>query len=163
MEFQFAADPRLKIEDFDTAAEALEQSWQTDPRWRGIKRPYRGKDVLRLRGRYKIAYTLAEMGANRLWRLMHEEPYVNTLGAVTGNQAVQIVEAGLQAIYVSGWQTAADNNNYNHMYPDQSLYPVDSVPRLVRSINNALLRADQVTLQQSKHDIYWLAPIVADA
>ena len=149
--------------DFQAEAQALEKAWNEDLRWQGIVRPYRADDVLRLRGRYKIAYTIAEMGARRLWDLMHEEPYVNTLGAVTGNQAVQIVEAGLKAIYVSGWQTAADNNTYNHMYPDQSLYPVDSVPRLVRSINNALLRADQVTLLQGKNDIHWLAPIVADA
>ena len=144
-------------------AKVLEQSWKTDFRWKGITRPYTGEDVLRLRGSVQVEHTLARLGAERLWNLLHSEPYVATLGALTGNQAVQQVKAGLQAIYVSGWQVAADNNDSKQMYPDQSLYPVDSVPNLIRRINNAFLRADQIQHMQSGNGgVHWLAPIVAD-
>ncbi len=149
--------PHLK-----TAAE-LAHDWQTNPRWRGIVRPYSPEDVVRLRGSIKIEYTLAEMGAKRLWELLHTEPYVHALGALTGNQAMQMVRAGLKAIYLSGWQVAADANLAGQMYPDQSLYPANSGPALVRAINNTLRRADQIQTQEGKGDIYWFAPIVADA
>lgn len=138
------------------------QAWETLPRWQGIKRPYTAKDVYRLRGTIKIEYSLARMSAERLWRLMHKEPFVRALGALTGGQAVQMVQAGLQAIYLSGWQVAADANDAAQTYPDQSLYPVDSVPNLVRRLNNALLRADQIHHSQGKNGLNWLAPIVAD-
>ncbi len=149
--------PHLK-----TAAE-LAHDWQTNPRWQGIVRPYSPEDVVRLRGSIKIEYTLAEMGAKRLWELLHTEPYVHALGALTGNQAMQMVRAGLKAIYLSGWQVAADANLAGQMYPDQSLYPANSGPALVRAINNTLRRADQIQTQEGKGDIYWFAPIVADA
>ena len=145
-----------------TEVQRLEHEWKTDSRWRGIARPYKAADVLRLRGSVLVEHTLAKLGASRLWELLHTEPYVATLGAVTGNQAVQQVKAGLKAIYVSGWQVAADNNDANQMYPDQSLYPVDSVPHLVRRINNAFLRQDQVQRLQGGNGLYWLAPILAD-
>ncbi|MBD3257542.1 isocitrate lyase [candidate division GN15 bacterium] len=134
-------------------------------RWYGIQRPYAAEDVIRLRGSIKIDHTLATLGANRLWDLLKTEPYVNTLGALTGNQAVQLVQAGLKAIYVSGWQVASDANFANQTYPDQSLYPADSVPNLIKRINNALMRADQITHAEGKsQDMpYWYAPIVADA
>lgn len=138
------------------------QAWATVPRWQGIKRPYTAKDVYRLRGTIKIEYSLARMSAEQLWRLMHQEPFIRALGALTGGQAVQMVQAGLQAIYLSGWQVAADANGAAQTYPDQSLYPVDSVPNLVRRLNNALLRADQIHHSQGKNGINWLAPIVAD-
>ncbi|MBV9227667.1 MAG: isocitrate lyase [Chloroflexi bacterium] len=141
----------------------ITKSWETDPRWRGIKRPYTAEDVLRLRGSIQIEYTLARMGAERLWNLLHSEPYVAALGALTGNQAVQQVKAGLQAIYLSGWQVAADANLAGQMYPDQSLYPSNSVPQVVRKINQALQRADQIQHSEGKGDTYWFAPIVADA
>jgi isocitrate lyase len=141
----------------------LTATWNTDPRWNGITRPYAAEDVLRLRGSIQIEYTLARMGARRLWKLLHTEPYVAALGALTGNQAVQQVKAGLQAIYLSGWQVAADANLAGHMYPDQSLYPSNSVPQVVRKINQALQRADQIQHAEGKGDIYWFAPIVADA
>ena len=137
--------------------------WANDPRWKGITRPYSYEDVLRLRGSIQIEYTLARMGAERLWHLLNTEPYVHALGALTGNQAVQQVHAGLKAIYGSGWQVAADANNAGDMYPDQSLYPADSCPNLVRRINKALLRADQVDHAEGKNGTYWFAPIVADA
>ncbi|OHE86798.1 MAG: isocitrate lyase [Verrucomicrobia bacterium RIFCSPLOWO2_12_FULL_64_8] len=144
-------------------AKVLEQSWKSESRWKGIVRPYSAEDVLRLRGSVQLEHTLARLGAERLWNLLHSEPYVATLGALTGNQAVQQVKAGLQAIYVSGWQVAADNNDSKQMYPDQSLYPVDSVPNLIRRINNAFLRADQIQHMQSGNGgVHWLAPIVAD-
>jgi len=154
-----------------TAAE-IQQSWATDPRWRGIERPYTADDVARLRGRIHVEHTLARAGAERLWHLMNTASPVRALGAVTGNQAVQQVAAGLSAIYCSGWQVAADANTSGHMYPDQSLYPADSVPELVRRINRALLRADQIDHMEatlgngkpaSKPATHWLAPIVADA
>jgi isocitrate lyase len=135
-----------------------------DPcRFDGIRRDYSQQDVARLSGRFRIRHTLAEMGATRLWQLLKTEPFVPTLGALTGNQAVQQVKAGLQAIYLSGWQVAADANTAGQMYPDQSLYPVDSVPNVVRRINNALRRADQIAHSEGDDNTYWMAPIVADA
>ena len=133
------------------------------PRWKGISRPYGPQDVTRLRPSIHIEHTLATVGAERLWSLLHTDPYVRSLGALTGNQAVEQVQAGLKAIYVSGWQVAGDANLAGQMYPDQSLYPVNSVPTLVRGINNALLRADQISNADGKSGPYWLAPIVADA
>ncbi len=143
----------------------LEQSWSTDRRWADVQRRHSAEDVVRLRGAVKIEYTLATLGAERLWKLLCTEPYVRTLGAQTGNQAVQMVQAGLKAIYVSGWQVAGDMNTAQQTYPDQSLYPADSVPTLVRRINNALQRADQIARSSGISDRmpYWYAPIVADA
>ena len=138
-------------------------TWETNPRWKGIERTYTPGDVARLRGSVEIEHTLARLGAERLWHLLHRESYVPALGAMTGNQAVQQVKAGLQAIYVSGWQVAADANNAGQMYPDQSLYPADSVPNLVRRINQALQRADQIHHSEGKNGIYWFAPLIADA
>jgi len=140
----------------------LERKWAGE-RWRGVRRTYSAADVYRLRGSIEIEYSLAKHGAHRLWQLLHEEPYVPVLSAVTGNQAIQEVAAGLKAIYVSGWQVAADINEAMQMYPDQSLYPSDSVPALIRRLNNALLRADQVHHRRGDHGTYWLAPLVADA
>jgi isocitrate lyase len=142
---------------------ALENQWRSNPRWQGITRPYKAEDVVRLRGTVQVEHTLARLGAERLWDLLRTEPYVAALGAMTGNQAIQQVEAGLQAIYVSGWQVAADANNSGQMYPDQSLYPADSVPNLVRRINQALTRADQIHHAEGKNGKYWFAPMVADA
>lgn len=141
----------------------LKDDWELNKRWQGITRPYSAEDVIRLRGSVQIEYTLARMGAERLWRLMQQEDFVAALGAITGNQAVQQVQAGLKAIYVSGWQVAGDNNTAGQTYPDQSLYPADSVPNLVKRINNALQRADQVNHMQDENGVYWFAPIVADA
>ena len=146
----------------------LRQQWETDPRWADIARTYIAEDVIRLRGSITEEHTLARRGAERLWELLHTEDAVRALGAITGNQAVQMVKAGLQAIYLSGWQVAADGNLAGHTYPDQSLYPVNSVPQMVRRINNALLRADQITWSERSADSTaprqnWLAPIVADA
>jgi len=132
-------------------------------RFDGIKRDYTPADVEKLSGSFRVRHTLAEMGAIRLWNLLHSEPYVNTLGALTGNQAMQQVKAGLKAIYLSGWQVAADANNAGEMYPDQSLYPVSSVPQVVSKINNALRRADQIATMEGDHSQYWMAPIIADA
>ncbi|MEW5854352.1 MAG: isocitrate lyase [Myxococcota bacterium] len=132
-------------------------------RWDGVVRPYSQKDVERLRGSIRIQHTLADLGARRLWDLLHQEPYVAALGALTGNQAVQMVRAGLKAIYVSGWQVAADANISGHMYPDQSLYPVNSVPHVVQRINQALQRADQIDHSEGKNERYWFAPLIADA
>jgi len=138
--------------------------WSSDPRWSGITRTYSHSDVVRLRGSIQIEYTLARLGAERLWNLMHSEPYVPALGAITGNQAIEMVQAGLKAIYGSGWQVAADNNTAGDVYPDQSLYPCDSAPNLVKRINKALLRADQIeSAEGKKSGTYWFAPIVADA
>jgi isocitrate lyase len=145
--------------NFDSAA----SHWESNPRWSGITRPYRAEDVARLRGSIQIEHTLARMGAERLWNLLHSQDYVAALGAVSGNQAIQQVQAGLQAIYVSGWQVAADANVSGEMYPDQSLYPADSVPNLVRRINCALQRADQIHHAERKNGIHWFAPMVADA
>jgi isocitrate lyase len=144
--------------------DALENRWKNDPRWNGIERPYSAGEVLNLRGTLKIEHTFARIGSERLWGLVNSEEYVAALGALTGNQAVQQVEAGLKAIYLSGWQVAADNNLAGEMYPDQSLYPANSVPAVVRRINNALRRADQIqVLDCRKNGPYWFAPIVADA
>jgi len=144
--------------------DALERSWKSDPRWKGIRRNYSASDVLNLRGTMKVAYTMADAGAIRLWGLLHKEEFIPALGALTGNQAVQQVEAGLKAIYVSGWQVAADNNLAGEMYPDQSLYPSNSVPNVVRRINNAFKRADQIQVLDCRPGgPYWFAPIVADA
>ncbi|HZZ48379.1 MAG TPA: isocitrate lyase [Pseudonocardia sp.] len=142
----------------------LEQRWTTDPRWAGIERGHTAADVVRLGGSVREEHTLARLGATRLWKLLHERDYVHALGALTGNQAVQSVRAGLEAIYLSGWQVAADANLAGHTYPDQSLYPANSVPAVVRRINNALLRADQISVVEGiEDDPHWLAPIVADA
>jgi isocitrate lyase len=139
----------------------IAESWST-PRFAGIARPYSPEDVYRLRGSLQVEHTLARKGAERLWQLLHSEPYVNTLGALTGNQALQQVKAGLKAIYLSGWQVAADANLAGQMYPDQSLYPVNSVPMVVKRINQALQRADQIQHAEGKGDTYWFAPIIAD-
>jgi isocitrate lyase len=141
----------------------LKEEWENDERWKGIERPYQPEDVLRLRGSIQIEYTLARKGAERLWHLLHTEHHVKALGALTGNQAVQQVKAGLKAIYLSGWQVAADANLAGQMYPDQSLYPANSVPHVVKRINQALQRADQIEHAEGKSDTYWFAPIVADA
>jgi len=147
------------------AQECMEYEWAHNPRWKGVDRPYTAEDVLRLRGSIHIEHTLARLGAERLWELLRSESYVHALGAMTGNQAVQQVQAGLKAIYVSGWQVAADANNAGQMYPDQSLYPADSVPNLCRRINYALQRADQVHHAEGKvaPGETWFAPLVADA
>ena len=142
---------------------AIENDWQTNPRWQGISRPYTAADVERLRGTLQQEYTLATHGANKLWRLMHDTPYVHALGALTGNQAMQQIKAGLKAIYLSGWQVAADANLAGEMYPDQSLYPANSVPQVVRRINNTLARADQINHSEGDDSIDFYAPIVADA
>ncbi len=141
----------------------LETEWKTNPRWAGIKRPYSQQDVEQLRGSVYIEHSLARLGSERLWSLLHSESYTAALGAMTGNQAVQQVAAGLKAIYVSGWQVAADANDAAQMYPDQSLYPADSVPNLVRRLNQSLLRADQIHHSEGRSETYWLAPLVADA
>jgi isocitrate/methylisocitrate lyase len=163
----------------DGAAEELRRQWNNEPRWAGIERTYSAEDVIKLRGSVQEEHTLAKIGAERLWRLLRTEDYVNALGALTGNQAVQQVKAGLKAIYLSGWQVAGDANLAGQTYPDQSLYPANSVPAVVRRINNALLRADQIAWSEalngtgsdpvtgavadSDSEIEWLAPIVADA
>jgi isocitrate lyase len=141
----------------------LENDWASNPRWQGVVRKYPASEVVRLRGSIQLHYTLAEMGATRLWHLLHTEPFIRALGALTGNQAVEMVSAGLKAIYLSGWQVAGDANDALQMYPDQSLYPVSSVPNVIKKLNNALIRADQIQHMQGKDDIYWFAPIVADA
>lgn len=142
---------------------ALTSEWELNPRWKGIERPYTAQDVVNLQGNFHIEHSIARMGAERLWKLLNTQRFVAGLGALTGNQAIQEVQAGLQAIYLSGWQVAADANLAGHMYPDQSLYPSDSVPSVVKRINNALLRADQIQSVSGKGDTYWMAPIVADA
>ena len=149
--------------DAQAVAKKLEEQWASDPRWDGIERPYTGADVIRLRGSFDVAHTIAEMGAERLWELVHDEDYVNALGALTGNQAMQQVKAGLKAIYLSGWQVAADANLSRQMYPDQSLYASNSVPDVIRRINNTLQRADQLHYAEGDESTYWMAPIVADA
>ncbi|CAH0446202.1 Isocitrate lyase [Ralstonia syzygii subsp. syzygii] len=141
----------------------LQQEWDTNPRWKGIKRGYTAEDVVRLRGSLQIEHTLARRGAEKLWSLMNNEPFVNALGALTGNQAMQQVKVGLKAIYLSGWQVAGDANSNGEMYPDQSLYSVDSVPKVVKRINNTFQRADQIQWSEGKDDIDFFAPIVADA
>jgi len=142
---------------------ALEKDWNENPRWKGVTRPYKAEDVVRLRGSVQPEYTFARLGAEKLWKLVNTEDFVPCLGALTGGQAVQQVKAGVKAIYLSGWQVAADNNTYFAMYPDQSLYPVDSVPRVVERIINAMQRADQVQWMEGKGNVDYFAPIVADA
>src|SRR5262245_60715795 len=141
----------------------LSTDWSTNPRWRGIVRPYSALDVVRLRGTVHVEHSLARLGAEKFWKLLQSEPVVGGLGCVTGNQAVQAVQSGLKAIYCSGWQVAGDGNSAGEMYPDQSLYPVDSVPKMIERINNALLRTDQIHALDGKGDTDWLAPIIADA
>jgi len=148
---------------FENEVKTLEQDWATNPRWKDVERGYSAAEVVNLRGSLHIEHTLARRGAERLWDLIHTEPFVNALGALTGNQAVQQAKAGLKAIYLSGWQVAADANSAGTMYPDQSLYPVDSVPGVVRKINNALTRADQIEHAEGNHAIDWFLPILADA
>ena len=154
--------------DRKTEAAALAKDWAENPRWKGIKRGYTAEDVVRLRGSFPIEYTLARRGAEKLWDLVNNTPYVNCLGALTGGQAMQQVKAGIKAIYLSGWQVAADNNSYASMYPDQSLYPVDSVPKVVERINNSFRRADEIQHSKNinagdKDFIDYHVPIVADA
>jgi isocitrate lyase len=149
--------------NYDLEAARLRKDWAENPRWKGIERGYTAEDVVRLRGSLHVEHTLARRGAERLWKLLSDEPFVNTLGALTGNQALQQVKAGLKAIYLSGWQVAADANIAGEMYPDQSLYPANSVPAVVRRINNTFLRADQIAHAEGKDDIDYFAPIVADA
>jgi len=144
-------------------AQKLQKDWDTNPRWAGIRRGYSAADVIRLRGSIQIEHTLAKRGAEKLWGLLHTEPFVNTLGALTGNQAMQQVKAGLKAIYLSGWQVAGDANVAGEMYPDQSLYPANSVPLVVKRINNTFQRADQIQWAEGKGDTDYFAPIVADA
>jgi isocitrate lyase len=147
----------------DKSADKLKKAWAKDARWKGIERPYTAADVLRLQGSVQIEYTLARLGAEKLWTYIHEKPFVNALGALTGNQAMQQVKAGLDAIYLSGWQVAGDANLSGEMYPDQSLYPANSVPSVVARINRCLQRADQITHAEGDHSIDWFKPIVADA
>ena len=144
-------------------ADQLEREWKTSERWKGVERPYSGADVVKLRGSLPIEYSIAKHGSEKLWNYFGELPYVNALGALTGNQAMQQVRAGLKAIYLSGWQVAADANLAGQMYPDQSLYPFDSVPNVVRRINNTLRRADQIEVSEGKKTVDWFQPIVADA
>ena len=144
-------------------AEALRADWAGNPRWRGVTRPYSADDVVRLRGSVHIEHSLARLGAGKFWELLQREPVIGALGCMSGNQAVQAVQAGLKAIYCSGWQVAGDGNSAGEMYPDQSLYPVDSVPKMVERINNALLRTDQIHHLEGNRDHDWLAPIIADA
>lgn len=154
----------MHVKEQTQTAQHLQEQWATDPRWQGITRPYQPQDVLKLRGSIRLEHTLARRGAELMWQMLQERSYVRALGALTGGQAVQMVEAGLQSIYVSGWQVAADANTSGHVYPDQSLYPVDSVPALVRRINHALLRADQIHwLDNDPNPRNWLVPILADA
>jgi isocitrate lyase len=141
----------------------IQSDWNENARWDGIQRGYSADEVCRLRGTVRIEHSLARQGAGKLWKYMAEEPFVNALGALTGNQAMQQVKAGLKAIYLSGWQVAADANLAGEMYPDQSLYPADSVPSVVKRINNALLRADQLHHAEGDDSVDWLQPIVADA
>lgn len=148
---------------YQERAEQLQKEWENNQRWEGIVRDYSAEDVIRLRGSLDIEHTLAKRGSEKLWKLINEEDFINALGALTGNQAVQQVKAGLKAIYLSGWQVAADANLSGHMYPDQSLYPANSVPHVVKRINQALQRADQIHYSEGENDIDWFAPIVADA
>jgi isocitrate lyase len=145
-----------------TAAE-IDKEWNSSPRWKGVKRGYTAEDVVRLRGTVPVEYSLARLGSEKLWQHMHSMPFVNALGALTGNQAMQQIKAGLKAIYLSGWQVAGDANVAGEMYPDQSLYPANSVPEVVRKINNTLLRADQIHHAEGNDSVDWLQPIVADA
>ena len=148
---------------FAAEVAALEAEWSTNPRWRGIERVYSADDVVRLRGSVRVQHSLAQQGSRRLWQLLQGPKQINALGAMTGGQAVQMVKAGLQAIYLSGWQVAADANLGEQVFPDQSLYPANSVPAVVRRINNALRRADAIDWAEGNRDVHWMAPIVADA
>jgi len=148
---------------FNSKIQNLLIDWQNNPRWRGIERPYSAEEVIRLRGNVEIEYTLAKQGARKFWHMLQTQDYVAGLGALTGNQAIQEVSAGLQAIYLSGWQVAADANLSGEMYPDQSLYPANSVPSVVKRINNALMRRDQIQSVSGSGNIDWMAPIIADA
>src|SRR4029453_5162768 len=149
--------------NYDLEAARLKKDGAENPRWKGIQRGYTAEEVVRLRGSVRIEHTLARRGAEKLWNLVNTEPFVNTLGALTGNQAMQQVKAGLKAIYLSGWQVAGDANIAGEMYPDQSLYPANSVPLVVKRINNTFTRADQIQWSEGKDDIDFFAPIVADA
>src|SRR2546422_3716758 len=149
--------------NYDLEAARLKKDWAENPRWKGIRRAYNAEDVVRLRGSFHIEHTLARRGAEKLWQFVTDEPFVNALGAMTGNQAMQQVKAGLKAIYLSGWQVAADANLAGEMYPDQSLYPVNSVPAVVKRINNTFLRADQIQHMEGSGSVDFFAPIVADA
>src|SRR5258706_16291183 len=143
----------------NSAIEAIKEDWEENPRWRDVKRDYTAADVWHLRGSLVIEHTLAHRGAEKLWRLVTTTPYVNTLGALTGNQAMQQVKAGLKAIYLSGWQVAADGNDSCQMYPDQSLYSVSSLPRVVQRVDKTLIRPDQIHPAEAKDRIEWFAPI----
>ncbi len=145
------------------SVEQMKQAWATDPRWQGVVRPYSAEEVDKLRGSLQLDHTLARLGAEKLWKALHTEPFIRALGALTGNQAVQQVQAGLKAIYLSGWQVAGDANDALTMYPDQSLYPVGSVPTVIKKINNALMRADQIQYMEGEGDVDYFVPIVADA
>ncbi|MDH3895150.1 MAG: isocitrate lyase [Chromatiales bacterium] len=145
------------------SAEQLQKEWQESPRWKGVERPYTAEDVLRLSGTVQIDHTLARLGAEKLWGYLQERDFTNALGALTGNQAMQQIKAGLKAIYLSGWQVAGDANLSGEMYPDQSLYPANSVPAVIKRINNTLMRADQIHHAEGDDSIDWLQPIVADA
>ncbi len=147
----------------ESTAQSLQQEWAEAPRWKGVERAYSAEDVVRLRGSVQIEYTLARLGAEKLWKYIHEKPFVNALGALTGNQAMQQVKAGLDAIYLSGWQVAGDANLSGEMYPDQSLYPANSVPAVIARINRCLQRADQIHHAEGDDSIDWFKPIVADA
>ena len=149
--------------NYDLEAARLKKDWAENSRWKGIRRGYTAEDVVRLRGSIHIEHTLARRGSEKLWKMLNDEPFVNTLGALTGNQALQQVKAGLKAIYLSGWQVAADANIAGEMYPDQSLYPANSVPLVVKRINNTFARADQIQHMEGKGDVDYFAPIVADA
>lgn len=151
------------MENLTAQARELRHIWESEPRWRGIRREYSAEEVLKLRGSILVEQTIAQLGAKRLWELLTTEDYISALGAMTGNQAVQQVRAGLEAIYLSGWQVAADANLSGHMYPDQSLYPANSVPEVVKKINRALQRADQIEFSEGKVSRHWMAPIMADA
>src|SRR6478609_9330307 len=152
---------KMSIRELESAR--VSKDWNDNPRWKGVTRGYTAADVYRLRGSLQVEHTLARRGAEKLWKLMQERPFVNSLGAMTGNQAMQQVKAGVPAIYLSGWQVAADANDSLSMYPDQSLYAVSSVPTVVKKINNTLMRCDQIDHAEGKSDIDWFAPIVADA
>jgi isocitrate lyase len=154
---------RNNMESTNHLAESIEKYWSSDSRWASVKRPYTAKEVLRLRGTLPEHHTLAWVGSRKLWGLLHNTDYIHALGALTGNQAMQMAKAGLKAIYVSGWQVAADANSGSQMYPDQSLYPADSVPKLVQRINNTLKRADQIHHSEGNHQTDWIIPLVADA
>ena len=149
--------------DKNKQIQELNLDWETNPRWEGVKRPYDAKDVVKLRGSLHVEYSIAKSGSMKLWQMLQKNDPVTALGAVTGNQAIQEIQAGLKAIYCSGWQVAGDNNSAGTMYPDQSLYPVDSVPKLVEKINNALIRTDEIYNVDGKNGIDWMAPIIADA